>query len=153
MEKDVRNYLSRRLCISGDETDPKELLKHFSRMKELNPKVFFETDVEENHSIRNVFWADAREYFGDVVMFDTTYKTNRYDMPFGSFVGVNHHGMSTLLGCALLWNEDTHMFADQHMWMPVFFKDEFWAGMRSTQRSERMHSIFDKYLNSKSSLL
>ncbi|RYQ82149.1 hypothetical protein Ahy_B10g100750 [Arachis hypogaea] len=45
-------------------------------------------------------------------MFDTTYKTNRYDMPFRSFVGVNHHGMSTLLGCTLLWNEETHMFAD-----------------------------------------
>ncbi|RYR52432.1 hypothetical protein Ahy_A06g027352 [Arachis hypogaea] len=180
----------------------------------------------------------------------------RYDMPFGSFVGVNHHGMSTLLGCALLRNEDTRtfewlfrtwlkcmgkapicvitdqslqmrsalettlphtrhrwciwhilnkipnklvgyrhfdqlitcmkrivfeskskdsferdwhdfieeydlhnsrwlndMFADRHMWVPVFFKDEFWAGMRSTQRSESMHSVFDKYLNSKSSLL
>ncbi|KAL4343703.1 hypothetical protein AHAS_Ahas11G0104900 [Arachis hypogaea] len=31
-------------------------------------------------------------------------------MPFGSFIGVNHHGMSTLLGCALLRNEDTHTF-------------------------------------------
>ncbi|XP_072066934.1 protein FAR1-RELATED SEQUENCE 5-like [Arachis hypogaea] len=157
-EKDVRNYISRHLRISGDETDPKELLKHFSRMKELNPNFFFEIDVDEDHSIRNVFWADARcraawKYFGDVVTFDTTYKTNRYDMPFGSFVGVNHHGMSTLLGCVLLWNEDTHMFADRHMWVPVFFKDEFWAGMRSTQRSESMHSVFDKYLNSKSSLL
>ncbi|RYR05063.1 hypothetical protein Ahy_B06g084913 [Arachis hypogaea] len=157
-EKDVRNYISRHLRISGDETDPKELLKHFSLMKELNPNFFFEIDVDENHSIRNVFWADARcraawEYFGDVVTFDTTYKTNRYDMPFGSFVGVNHHGISTLLGCALLRNEDTHMFADRHMWVPVFFKDEFWAGMRSTQCSESMHSVFDKYLNSKSSLL
>ncbi|MED6173700.1 hypothetical protein PIB30_062117 [Stylosanthes scabra] len=27
-----------------------------------------------------------------------------YDMPFASFVGVNHHGHSTLLGCALLRN-------------------------------------------------
>ncbi|KAL4337838.1 hypothetical protein AHAS_Ahas12G0150200 [Arachis hypogaea] len=45
------------------------------------------------------------------------------------------------------------MFANRHMWVPVFFKDEFWAGMRSTQRSESMHSVFDKYLNSKSSLL
>jgi len=27
------------------------------------------------------------------------------------------------------------------------FKDEFWAGMRSTQRSENMHAVFDKYLN------
>ncbi|KAL4307219.1 hypothetical protein AHAS_Ahas16G0256400 [Arachis hypogaea] len=114
-EKDVRNYISRHLRISGDETDPKELLKHFSLMKELNPNFFFEIDVDENHSIRNVFWADARcraawEYFGDVVTFDTTYKTNRYDMPFGSFVGVNHHGISTLLGCALLRNEDTRTF-------------------------------------------
>ncbi|KAL4370231.1 hypothetical protein AHAS_Ahas06G0045100 [Arachis hypogaea] len=49
------------------------------------------------------------------------------------------------------WLND--MFADRHMWVPVFFKDEFWAGMRSTQRSESMHSVFDKYLNSKSSLL
>ncbi|XP_072088038.1 protein FAR1-RELATED SEQUENCE 5-like [Arachis hypogaea] len=135
-EKDVRNYISRHLRISGDETDLKELLKHFSQMKELNLNFFFEIDVDENHSIRNVFWADAR-----------------YDMPFGSFVGVNHHVMSTLLGCALLWNEDTHMFANQHMWVPVFFKDEFWAGIRSTQRNESMHLVFDKYLKSKSSLL
>ncbi|RYR68434.1 hypothetical protein Ahy_A03g014938 [Arachis hypogaea] len=49
------------------------------------------------------------------------------------------------------WLND--MFADRHMWVPVFFKDEFWAGMRSTQHSESMHSVFDKYLNSKSSLL
>ncbi|XP_015939167.1 protein FAR1-RELATED SEQUENCE 5-like [Arachis duranensis] len=151
-ENDVRNYIGSHLRISGDETGPKELLKHFSRMKELNPNFFFEIDVDENHSIRNVFWADARcraawEYFGDVVTFDTTYKINRYDMSFGSFVGVNHHGMSTFLGCALLRNEDTHMFANRYMWVPVFFKDEFWTGMRSTQRSESMHSVFDKYLN------
>jgi hypothetical protein len=28
----------------------------------------------------------------------TTYLTNRYDMPFAPFVGVNHHGQSILLG-------------------------------------------------------
>ncbi|XP_016206046.1 protein FAR1-RELATED SEQUENCE 5-like [Arachis ipaensis] len=133
-EKDVRNYISRHLRIFGDEMDPKEA---------------------------------AWKYFGDIVTFDTTYKTNRYDMPFGSFVDVNQHGMSTLLGCALLWNEDIRtfqwlfrtwlkcmdMFADRHMWVPVFFKNEFWAGMRSTQRSESMHLVFNKYLNSKSFLL
>ncbi|KAL4305907.1 hypothetical protein AHAS_Ahas16G0125200 [Arachis hypogaea] len=46
-----------------------------------------------------------------------------------------------------------NMFADRHMWVPVFFKNEFWAGMRSTQRSESMHLVFNKYLNSKSFLL
>ena len=30
--------------------------------------------------------------FEDVVTFDTTYLTNKYDMSFAHFVGVNHHG-------------------------------------------------------------
>ncbi|KAL4394313.1 hypothetical protein AHAS_Ahas02G0139500 [Arachis hypogaea] len=38
------------------------------------------------------------------------------------------------------------------MCVSVFFKDKFWAGMRSTQRKS-MHAVFNKYLNSKSSLL
>lgn len=28
----------------------------------------------------------------DVVAFDTTYKTNKYELVFGVFTGVNHHG-------------------------------------------------------------
>ncbi|RYR62537.1 hypothetical protein Ahy_A04g020200 [Arachis hypogaea] len=28
------------------------------------------------------------------------------------------------------WLND--MFADRYMWVPVFFKDKFWAGMRNT---------------------
>lgn len=48
--------------------------------------------------------------FGDIITFDTTYLTNRYDMPFTTFVGVNHHGQSMLLGCGLIFNEDTETF-------------------------------------------
>ncbi|KAK1272213.1 Protein FAR1-RELATED SEQUENCE 5 [Acorus gramineus] len=32
------------------------------------------------------------ESFSDVISFDSTYLTNKYDMPFAPFVGVNHHG-------------------------------------------------------------
>ena len=45
-----------------------------------------------------------------MVTFDTTYLTKKYDMPFVSFVGVNHHGQHVLLGCALLSSEDTESF-------------------------------------------
>ena len=34
--------------------------------------------------------------------FDMTYKTNKYDMPFAPFMGLNHHCQSILFGCALL---------------------------------------------------
>lgn len=33
----------------------------------------------------------AYRYFGDVVTFDTTYRTNKYNMPFAPFTGINHH--------------------------------------------------------------
>ncbi|XP_052118386.1 protein FAR1-RELATED SEQUENCE 8-like [Arachis duranensis] len=33
------------------------------------------------------------------------YSRNKHGLPFASFVGVNHHGKSTLLGCALMGNE------------------------------------------------
>ncbi|XP_058220878.1 protein FAR1-RELATED SEQUENCE 5-like [Rhododendron vialii] len=47
----------------------------------------------------------AYHYFGDVVTFDTTYRTNKYDMPFAPFTGVNHHMQSIQFGCALLQDE------------------------------------------------
>lgn len=53
------------------------------------------------------------ESFRDVVTFDTTYLTNKYDTPLAPFVGVTHYGNSILLGCGLLLNEDIHTF----MWL------------------------------------
>ncbi|KAL7199222.1 hypothetical protein ACSBR2_021496 [Camellia fascicularis] len=72
-------------------------------------------DLDGNGRLQNVFWADARskaacKEFGDVVTFDTTYLANKYDMPFAPFVGVNHHGQSTLLGCGLISHKDTETF-------------------------------------------
>ncbi|KAH9681061.1 hypothetical protein KPL71_026797 [Citrus sinensis] len=44
-----------------------------------------------NGSFENMRSRAAYKHFGDVVTFDTTYLTNKYDMPFDRFVGVNHH--------------------------------------------------------------
>ncbi|XP_039123339.1 protein FAR1-RELATED SEQUENCE 6-like [Dioscorea cayenensis subsp. rotundata] len=71
--------------------------------------------MDEEGRLRNVFWADARsrsayEAFGDVISFDTTYLTNKYDMPFATFVGVNHHGQTILFGCGLLSKENTETY-------------------------------------------
>ena len=47
----------------------------------------------------------AYRNFGDVVAFDTIYRTDRYDMPFVPFTGVNHHYQSILFGFALVRDE------------------------------------------------
>ena len=41
-------------------------------------------------------------YFGDVICFDTTYRTNMYGQPFAPFIGVNHHKQTIIFGVALL---------------------------------------------------
>ncbi|RYR53180.1 hypothetical protein Ahy_A06g028175 [Arachis hypogaea] len=194
IEKDVRNYITREVRNVSEQEDAKEFGKYFLRMKEKNPNFFFELELEEDQSIKLAFWADARsraafEYFGDVISFDTTYNTNRYNLVCGSFVGVNHHGQSTLLGCSLMKNEEiesfkwlfqcwlrcmggnapkgfftdqyasmkraleAYLYEDRHIWVPIYLDHHFWAGMRSTQRSESMHSFFNKYITRNSSLI
>ncbi|XP_016164525.1 protein FAR1-RELATED SEQUENCE 5-like [Arachis ipaensis] len=115
IEKNVRNYIMREVQNISKLEDAKEFEKYLLRMKEKNPNFFFEHELEVDQSIKIAFWADARsrvacEYFGDVISFNTTYNTNMYNLVFDSFVGVNHHGRSTLLGCALMKNEDIQSF-------------------------------------------
>ncbi|XP_010495230.1 PREDICTED: protein FAR1-RELATED SEQUENCE 5-like [Camelina sativa] len=71
--------------------------------------------LDEDDMITNIFWADDRSIsdynlFGDVVCFDTTYKTNEYDRPFAPFVGVNHHKQTVVFGAALLYDETTESY-------------------------------------------
>jgi hypothetical protein len=90
-------------------------LYYFGIMRKQNDRFYYVMDMDDYGRLRNVFWADAQsrvsyEYFGDVITFDTTYLTNRYNMPFALFVGVNHHSQSIFFGVGLLSNEDTNTF-------------------------------------------
>ena len=75
----------------------------------------YDIDLDNEFHTRNLFCADAKsratyDAFGDVVTFDTTYLTNKYEMPFAAFVSVNHYGQTCLLGCGSLSSEDTESF-------------------------------------------
>uniref|UniRef100_A0A2N9FVB8 Protein FAR1-RELATED SEQUENCE n=1 Tax=Fagus sylvatica TaxID=28930 RepID=A0A2N9FVB8_FAGSY len=92
------------------EGDAQAVLNYFTRLQLMDPNFFYVVDLNEKGCLRNLFWTDARArvaygYFGDVVAIDTTCLTNKYEVPLVSFVGVNHHGQSVLLGCGLLAGE------------------------------------------------
>ena len=55
--------------------------------------------------------------YKDCIFFDTTFCTNRYNMPFAPIVGVNNHLQTVLLGYALLPNEqiETFKWVFQHL--------------------------------------
>ncbi|XP_077231121.1 protein FAR1-RELATED SEQUENCE 5-like [Tasmannia lanceolata] len=72
-------------------------------------------ELDINGNLRSMFWADSRARdayltFSDVIVFDVTYRTNKFRMPFAPFTGVNHHRQSTLFGCALLADEKEETF-------------------------------------------
>ncbi|KAK8949262.1 Protein FAR-RED IMPAIRED RESPONSE 1 [Platanthera zijinensis] len=115
LEKDCRNYIEKVRRLRLGTGDASSLQNYFKQVQSIDANFFYNIDYDEENRIKNLFWADARcraayEDFGDVITFDTTYLTNKYDMPFAPFVGVNHHGHSILLGCGLISSEDTENF-------------------------------------------
>jgi hypothetical protein len=51
--------------------------------------------------------------FGDVVVFDSTYRVNRYNLPFVPFIGVGHHRTTVMFGCGILSDETV----SSHIWL------------------------------------
>ena len=48
--------------------------------------------------------------FRDLIVFDTTYRTNKYDMICASFVEMNNHSNNVMSGCGFLMNEKIRSF-------------------------------------------
>ena len=95
--------------------DVSKLLAFFTECKQENPHFFSDFQLNKEGRIMSIFWSYASmqgEYadFGDVVTFDTTYKTNLYNKPLAMFVGANHHLQCTVFGIALLGDETTETF-------------------------------------------
>ncbi|XP_031270270.1 protein FAR1-RELATED SEQUENCE 5-like isoform X1 [Pistacia vera] len=111
---DCQNYMSssrQRTLGSGGQV----VIDYLKQMQAEDPGFFCSFQGNFENSSGNIFWADANSrmnynYFGDTVTFDTTYRTNRYRVPFAPFTGWNHHGQPVLIGCALLLNESEASF-------------------------------------------
>ncbi|TVU20202.1 hypothetical protein EJB05_36401, partial [Eragrostis curvula] len=104
-----------RLAQESIEGDMAKTLTIFESMKAADPKMCLRIDLDEGSRVRSMFWAHGAsklgyDSFGDVVTFDTTYRTNLYNLPFGLFVGVNHHFQSVVFAAVLLTEETTQAF-------------------------------------------
>ncbi|CAO2814072.1 unnamed protein product [Amaranthus hypochondriacus] len=96
--------------------DVTSLLEYMKLANVENKKFQYAFTMDEEGRLKNLFWCptecfDWYQMYGDVVVFDTTYKVNAYDMPCGIFVGIDNHGKTILFACALLRNETTTTFS------------------------------------------
>ncbi|PNT73648.1 hypothetical protein BRADI_2g61631v3, partial [Brachypodium distachyon] len=91
--------------------DAEFVLNHMRAQVERDAEFFFKYSTDDEGHLRNIFWADSQsqidyEAFGDLVVFDSTYRVNRYNLPFVPFIGVDHH-RSTIVFCVGIVSDET----------------------------------------------
>ncbi|KAL4614081.1 hypothetical protein ACB092_07G029500 [Castanea dentata] len=114
-QQDHKNYLRTKRQRDMEHGEAASLGRYFSRQLKENLSYYFATQLDYEELITNIFWANARiiidySHFGDVIMFDTTYSTNRDARPLGVFLGLNHHRKIVVFGGALLYDETVESF-------------------------------------------
>jgi zinc finger SWIM domain-containing protein 3 len=80
--------------------------------------------VDKEGHVNGLFWSDSQcqldyEAFGDVVIFDSTYQTNLYNMTFVPFIGLNHHRSTVIFGCEII----SHETSESYVWMLQTFSE------------------------------
>ncbi|CAN6686384.1 unnamed protein product [Malus baccata var. baccata] len=114
-QRDCYNVVNKEKMVMFEAGDAQSLINLFKHKQAEDHMFFYTVQVDQENRMTNFFWRDGRsrldyECFGDVVVFDTTYRTNRYNMICAPFVGVNHHWKNVLFGCAFLLDEKTETF-------------------------------------------
>ncbi|XP_075504589.1 protein FAR1-RELATED SEQUENCE 5-like [Primulina tabacum] len=89
-ERDMRNY-EKTLRDEHKGIDVETLIDFFQSEKDKSSTFFFDYETDSDNRFSRCFCVDpvsrrAYTVFGDVVVFDTTYNTNKYGMIFAPFV-------------------------------------------------------------------
>ncbi|KAK4416826.1 protein FAR1-RELATED SEQUENCE 5 [Sesamum alatum] len=114
-KKDCYNFINTLKTTLIEPGDAQNLVRHFKGKANTEPGFYFDIQFNQEGRIANVFWRDNQsridyDCFGDLVIFKTTYRTNRYDLVCAPFVGVNHHWQNIMFGCGFLSDETTKSF-------------------------------------------
>ncbi|KAM6578378.1 hypothetical protein CsatB_030215 [Cannabis sativa] len=125
LERDVRNFVQNRkkvvqendaLLTEKRESDTMELLEACKVAKYADENFVYDFTVDENDKVENIMWSysdsvHAYNMFGDVVYFDTSYRSITYGMLFGAWLGIDSNGRTIFFGCALLQDETSRSFS------------------------------------------
>lgn len=125
IEKDVRNFVrtckktvqeNDALLTEKRENDMLALLEACRVIAQRDGGFVYNFTTDENGKVENIAWAygesvRAFSLFGDVVTFETTYRSITYNMLLGVWFGIDNHGKAVLLGCVLLQDETSQSFS------------------------------------------
>ncbi|XP_020262007.1 protein FAR1-RELATED SEQUENCE 5-like [Asparagus officinalis] len=127
-QRDLYNH-ARDIRADLKEHDGEMFYEYLKLEQGNNPSFTFQIEADEEQKITRCFWSDARsrrayKFFDDVVIFDTTYNTNRYGLIFAPIMGVNNHGQTIVFACGFL----NHESVDDFVWLFNQFLESMLGG-------------------------
>ncbi|XP_076921481.1 protein FAR1-RELATED SEQUENCE 5-like [Bidens hawaiensis] len=124
-KNDCKNFKQSLTCYIG-EYDAEMVVQRLSEKKNCCDGYSFEYTVNTKGELDHLFWADdisKKNYlaFGDIISFDATFKTNKYNMVFVPFTAIDNHCRNLTVGAALLSSESIESYS----WLLKVFLDSF----------------------------
>ncbi|XP_048492309.1 protein FAR1-RELATED SEQUENCE 5-like [Beta vulgaris subsp. vulgaris] len=121
--RDHYNFVNRLKMKAIEGGDAQVVIDKLSQRAADEDDFFYRAKLDSMGRLCNVFWRDSTmkddyELYGDVIVFDTTYRTNRYNLICGAFVGINNHWKNVMFGCCFLSDETIDTF----VWLFEVFK-------------------------------
>ncbi|KAI5391231.1 hypothetical protein KIW84_076177 [Lathyrus oleraceus] len=98
-----------------EDGDVASSLNYLNVKSSIDPMLYAEYAVDNDGRMKSVFWTDGSsrsDYFcfGDMVVFNTTYRKNKYNYPLVIFSGCNHHSQTIIFDAALVLDEMTETY-------------------------------------------
>lgn len=124
IKRDCYNFVNKEKMMMIEAGDAQSLINYFKKQEVEDSMFTYDVQVDQENRLTNFFWRDGKSsvdynFFGDVVIFDTTYRTNKYNLVCAPFIGVNHHRQNVMFGCAFLLDETANSF----VWLFKSFLD------------------------------
>ncbi|PKU75435.1 Protein FAR1-RELATED SEQUENCE 5 [Dendrobium catenatum] len=105
-KRDAYNYIQKERRAKIDSGDINSLIKLFKEHAIDDHMFAWDVQMDEEGCLLNFFWDNlARidyDCFGDVIIFYTSYRLNKYNLACAPIVRVNNHWQNVLLGVAFL---------------------------------------------------
>lgn len=96
--------------------DSQSLVSLFKERAAQDTMFFWDIQLDNEGKLKNFFWRDGRsrldyDCFGDVLIFDSTHRVNKYIC--SPFLGINNHGQTIMFGATFLMDE----FVESFVWL------------------------------------
>ena len=114
-ERDTYNSVANEVKRTLDGSDVNYLMCVLENRCVNKQNIFYKFKLADDDCLMSFFWRDSGMksnylFFVNLLVFDTTHRTNRYEMKSATFVYMSHHVKNGMVGCGFLINEKVKSF-------------------------------------------